>query len=219
MHGTHEAVRSTALYGGKAMSAGAADGGWAAWINEHRQDLLGSLFVLGPAQFLLVLLVGAAVVPDYSIHGNAISDLGVAPATALLFNVSVFLAGAANAAAGWLAYRDHGHRWLLAVFVLAGLGSMGVGLFPENTGAPHLVAALVSFVFLNLEAVACGLRARGPLRPLGVLAGLAGLAALGAFLAGSFGPFGYGGMERFVVYPVLLWLVAFGGGHLDGVTP
>lgn len=189
----------------------------AAWVGAHRRVLLGSVLVVGPAQFLLVLLVGAAVVPGYSVHGNAISDLGVAPATALLFNASVFLAGAANAAAGWLAYRSHGRRWLLAVFVLAGLGSMSVGVFPENTGAPHLVAALVSFVFLNLEAVACGLRARGPLRPFGVLAGVAGLAALAAFLGGSFGPFGFGGVERVVVYPVLLWLLAYGGAHLDGV--
>ena len=52
---------------------------------------------------------------------------------------------------------------------------------------------------------------------LGVLAGLVGLAFVGLMVVGDagnpavFGPIGHGGAERMIVYPVMLWLLAFGG--------
>jgi len=204
------------------MSTETEDGAGPIPQASRRDRIIGGLFVLGPAQFLLVLLVGASIVPDYSVHANAISDLGVAPSTALLFDASVVAAGVANVAAGRLAYWRHGRRWLLGVFALAGLGSICVGLFPENTGAPHLVAALFAFVFLNVEAIACGFRSRGALRVLGILAGLVGLGFLAVFIADAgsgFGALGAGGVERFVVYPVLLWLIAYGGAHFQSGSP
>jgi len=58
------------------------------------QLLIGSLFFVGAAQFVLAMIIAEARYPGYSIANNAISDLGVGR-TARLFNASVMVFGAA----------------------------------------------------------------------------------------------------------------------------
>jgi len=180
----------------------------------------GSLFVAVPALFVTTLTVAAAMVPGYHVGADAISELGVAPETALLFNGAIVVTGIANAVAGRYYYRRHGAAWLLALFVLGGVGSAGVGVFPMDTGAPHAVAAFVAFTGVNLQTVGAAARFDGPLRVAGVVAGLVGLGALAWFLLGggegaaAYGALGYGGVERLIVYPALLWTVALGGALL-----
>ncbi len=141
----------------------------------------------------------------------------MAPETALLFNGSVALFGLLNVLGGYTYYRIHGRRWLLALFALTGIGAIGVGLFPLDTGAPHSLFAILAFLFLNLQAVGTATRVPGFVRVLSVLAGTVGLVfvvlmALGdAGNVAAFGPIGHGGTERMIVYPAMLWLVTFGG--------
>jgi hypothetical membrane protein len=55
------------------------------------------------------------------------------------------------------------------------------------------------------------------MRALAVLAGTVGLVFVGIMIVGDagntavFGPIGHGGAERMIIYPVMIWLVAFGG--------
>jgi hypothetical membrane protein len=166
---------------------------------------------------MTVIMLAAAMVPGYDFRGGAISDLGVFSETALLFNTSLVLVGLLNLAGGYLFYRTHGKRWLLAVFTLAGLGAVGAGLFPLDTGGLHGLFALLAFLFFNVQALATATRLDGAMRALAILAGGMGLffvvlMALGdAGNAAAFGPIGHGGTERMIVYPVMLWLVALGG--------
>ena len=179
--------------------------------------IAGLLFFTLAAQFMTVIMLAAAMVPGYDFRAAAISDLGVLPETALLFNVSLVLVGVFNLLGGYFFYRTHGKRWLLAVFALASVGAIGAGLFPLDTGGLHGIAALLAFVFFNVQAVGSATRLTGIMRILSVLAGGLGLVfvvlmALGdAGNAAAFGAIGHGGTERMIVYPVMLWLVAFGG--------
>ena len=179
--------------------------------------IAGLLFFTLAAQFMTVIMLAAAMSPGYDFRAAAISDLGVLPETALLFNVSLVLVGVFNLLGGYFFYRTHGRRWLLAVFALAGVGAIGAGLFPLDTGGLHGIAALLAFVFFNVQAVGSATRLTGIMRILSVLAGGLGLVfvvlmALGdAGNAAAFGAIGHGGTERMIVYPVMLWLVAFGG--------
>jgi hypothetical membrane protein len=181
------------------------------------RTLAGICFFALAAQFTTVIMLAAAMVPGYNFRAAAISDLGVLPETALLFNVSLVLVGVLNLAGGYFFYRTHGKRWLLAIFALAGVGAIGAGLFPLDTGGLHGLAALLAFVFFNVQAIGSATRLSGVMRTLAVLAGAIGLVfvvlmALGdAGNAAAFGPIGHGGTERMIVYPVMLWLVAFGG--------
>jgi hypothetical protein len=62
------------------------------------------------------------------------------------------------------------------------------------------------------------------MRVLGLLAGAIGLAFTVLMViedAGNpavFGPAGHGGAERMIAYPVMLWLLAFGGYLMAGHT-
>ena len=181
------------------------------------RTLAGVCFFTLAAQFMTAIMLAAAMVPGYDFRGAAISDLGVFPETALLFNVSLILVGLLNLAGGYFFYRMHGKRWLLALFALAGVGAIGAGLFPLDTGGLHGLAALLAFVFFNVQAIGSATRLRGVMRALAALAGGLGLVFVVLMALGdggntaAFGPLGHGGTERMIVYPVMLWLVALGG--------
>lgn len=174
------------------------------------------LFVLA-AGFMIVIMLAASIAPAYDYAGAAISDLGVIPETALLFNLSLVALGILNVAGGWLLYRSHRRRLLFAAFVVAGLGAVGAGLVPLDRGAIHGLSALVAFLFFNLQAIGSGFVVRGPMRGLSIAAGVVGLVFVVLMVIGdsgnaaAFGPIGHGGTERMIVYPAMVWLMAFAG--------
>lgn len=79
---------------------------------------------------------------------------------------------------------------LPAVSAVAGLGAAGAGLVPLNVSDLHGIFALLAFLFFNIEAR----------------------------VVATFGAIGQGGAERMIVYPVMLWMLAF-GGYLMAVRP
>lgn len=181
----------------------------------------GLAFVACSALFLTGIMLGASIAPGYDYHAAAISDLGVTPETAGLFNALLVVVGALNLVGGALFYRWHRRRSLLAAYVVAGVGAVGAGLMPLSTGTPHSLFALAGFVFFNVEALATAAVVAGPMRVLSVFAGAVGLVALVAMVLGdsgndaAFGVIGHGGTERMIVYPAMLWLLAL-GGYLAG---
>ncbi len=178
----------------------------------------GLLTFLGGAQFLVLLMVAEAVQPDYSIRDNFISDLGVGPA-APIFNSSVFVLGVFVLLAALFLYRARRIKVLPILLVLTGVGAMGVGIFPETTGAPHEISAFVAFVFGGLAAILSYTVLRGVLGYISIALGLVGLLALGLFARGVYDGLGVGGMERLIVYPVLIWAVAFGARLIGAFAP
>jgi hypothetical membrane protein len=195
----------------------------ASWTVGRRLAGL-ALFVLA-AQFMTVIMLAASMAPGYDIAGGAISDLGVITETALLFNVSLVAVGLLDLLAGYLLFRSGGSRWILVLFGLAGLGAAGAGLVPLDRGDMHGLFALGAFVFFNLEAIACASLVRGSMRTISVLAGLVGLAFVVLMILGdagnaaAFGPIGHGATERMIVYPPMLWMLAFGGYLMAGTAP
>lgn len=176
------------------------------------RSFAGLLFAFGSVQFFLVMLVCEGALPGYSVSSQAISDLGVGP-TAALFNASVFLLGVLSLAGAYFYHRTHGIRWITILFLLAGIGPVGVGIFPETSRLPHSVFAFLAFVFGGVVAIVVATRQRPPLRYMSLVLGALGLVALVLFVTGQYLGIGFGGMERMIVYPVLLWQAAF-GAHL-----
>jgi hypothetical membrane protein len=184
---------------------------------ERWRRLAGlALFVLA-AQFMTVIMLGASIAPNYDDSAGAISDLGVIAATAPLFNASLVVVGVLNIVGGYLLYQVHRRAWCLAAFGLAGIGAIGAGVFPLDTGAMHGLSALLGFVFLNVEAIMVGTLLLGWMRPISFLAGAIGLVFVVLMAVGdsgnaaAFGPIGHGGTERMIVYPAMIWLIALGG--------
>ena len=174
------------------------------------------LFALA-AQFMIVIMLGASMAPAYDYAGGAISDLGVVTETASLFNVSLFVVGLLAIAGGYLFYRSHGRRWLFLLYAVAGIGALGASVFHLGTSDLHAIFALVAFIFFNLLAIGTGAVVAGPMRWVSFLAGAVGLVFVVLMVIGdsgntaAFGVIGHGGTERMIVYPVMLWMLAFGG--------
>jgi hypothetical membrane protein len=188
------------------------------------RPLAGVLLFAVAAQFMTVIMLGASMAPGYDLGGGAISDLGVIAETALLFNASLIVTGLLTLAAGYLLYRYQRRPWAFAAFAVAAIGALGAGLVPLDRGDLHGLFALLAFLFFNLQPFAALGLVRGPMRLVSVLAGLTGIAFVALMVIGDagnpgvFGPIGHGGAERMIVYPAMLWLMAF-GGYLMGQAP
>ncbi|MGD8506334.1 MAG: DUF998 domain-containing protein [Candidatus Bathyarchaeota archaeon] len=186
-------------------------------MKYDNRKVAGMLLFIAGVQFLWGMVIAEALHPDYSVSENYISDLGVG-ATSLIFNSSVFLFGVMAVAGAYFIQRAFSERLLSTLFTLAGIGSMGVGLFPENTiPVVHAVAALMAFGFGGLSAIASHRLQRPPLSYASILLGVLSILALALFGSRIYLGLGVGGMERMIVYPTLLWAVGF-GGHLIGYS-
>ncbi len=96
---------------------------------------------------------------------------------------------------------------------IGGLGTLLVGLFPENTiVALHILGAALPFSIGNLGIVILGLALDIPrsLRAYTLLTGTVALMALVLLISRHYLGLGPGGMERLTAYPQSTWLIVFG---------
>jgi|ECHvirMinimDraft_2_1075157.scaffolds.fasta_scaffold00115_15 hypothetical membrane protein len=170
----------------------------------------GSIILAGVFQFLLFLTLAEEIYPSYSVSRNYISDLGVGR-TALIFNGSIIVLGVLLIASGILLRLALKSTALSVMLILSGVGSAGVGIFPETTGAPHTIFAFITFLFGSLAAIYCARVVRGPMRVLSPIAGVISLISLIAFATHQYWILGPGGMERLIAYPELWWGLGLGG--------
>jgi hypothetical membrane protein len=154
----------------------------------------------------------------YSVSINYISDLGAlcrstctAVPSAYLFDGSIILLGILIVVGAYFLQRAYHWRPATVLIALAGIGAMGVGFFPETTGIWHHIFSLVTFLFTGLAAVVTARFQRKPMFYFSIVLGLMTLAALFLYIGSEYAGLGPGGMERIIVYPVLLWSIGFGG--------
>lgn len=180
------------------------------------------------------IITAEVLYPDYSTRQD-ISDLGstrppdpiIHEPSATIFNSTMLLTGAAVVVAAYLLYRVLDRRGFPVALAVFGLGAFGVGVFPGNVTPWHGLFALLTFFSGGVTAV---LSARVVDRPFSLLCGLFGgisLLTLGSvfffgLVVGAPHPLAFlggGGIERWVAYPLILWLLAFGGYLLGDPTP
>ena len=108
--------------------------------------MIGTLLFVGGAQLLVLLIVAETQYPGYNVAVNYISDLGDwSYSSACIFNPSVALNGVFILTAAYLIMTRLGWRRQGALLFISGMGAVGVGLFNEFTGAPHVIFALMAF--------------------------------------------------------------------------
>jgi hypothetical membrane protein len=92
---------------------------------------------------------------------------------------------------------------------------LGVGVFPGNIHPQHPLFAFTAFVAGGLAVLLSAKVTPQPLRAIFAVTGATSLAfTLSSVFLLEWGPFArldLGGVERWMVYPILLWLVGFGG--------
>jgi hypothetical membrane protein len=190
--------------------------------------LPGAIFFAAGCVILMGIITAEALYPlTYTTGGNEISDLGgtrppeglVFQPSSTIFNLTMMVTGALVVLGAWLGRRQLGRATVLAIGVL-GAAVLGVGIFPGNTGTPHALLAMVAFWSGGVAAVLSARSAASPMRELLVALGVINLLVLTSyFTLGDASPIwalGVGGAERWVAYPVILWLLGF-GGYLAGM--
>ncbi len=189
--------------------------------------LAGAALFVGIVQFALAEMIAEFFYPGYGVSRQPISDLGatcengvcqIVEPSSLIFNSSIILAGLLVLVSSYYIRRTFRDRIFLALFTIAGLGLIALGSFPETTGVVHGIFSGVTFLSISVGAIVAYRVEKPPLSYFSVVLGAGALMAAVLYEAGIYLGLGQGGMERMIVYPVLLWSVAFGGDLMSRDT-
>ncbi len=175
----------------------------------NNKKLAGLLLSSGSIIGFLGIIIAETRYPNYSTANNFISDLGIGP-PATIFNTALIIGGLLGLAGAYFLGRSMKNRFSVLVG-LSALGSFLVGVFPEDTGAPHSIAALLTFVAGGLAAITAYRHTQTPFRQVSVVLGAIVLVAFALLLVGVHLGLGAGGMERMIAYPNILWSIGYGG--------
>ena len=193
--------------------------------------IAGALLAVAGMVVFMGIITAEAFMPaasDYSTSASDISHLAgtdppnsvVVQPSATIFNASMIAGGAMIIAAAYFIGRAFGRLGFTVTLAVWGIGVLGVGIFPAPTGGVHDVFALLTFFVGGLAAILAYKVEAAPLGYISVVLGAIPLSILVLMTvlgesAGLTALLGAGGAERWVAYPIVLWLVAF-GGYLTG---
>jgi len=189
--------------------------------NKSNLTRAGILFFLAGCIILMGIITAESFYPEnytYTTANSMISDLGateppnsiITQPSATIFNFSMILTGILVLIGTYFLFRYYNDRIAGILTGLLGLGALGVGVFPGNINPQHPVFALTTFISGGLSAIYSYRLIKSPLKYITLLFGIICLVFL--FTASIFMPIvGGGGVERWVAYPIVLWLLGFGG--------
>lgn len=186
--------------------------------------IAGALLLVAGFAILMGIITAEAEYPAvYTTHENEISDLGatrppdsiIRQPSARIFNATMLGTGVLILAGAYFLHRAFGTRRATISVGLLGLGVLGVGIFPGNYGTLHPIFAMLAFVSGGLAGLLAAKVLHDPFRRFSQALGIISLTSLVIGVLGDATPLwdelGDGGVERWVAYPVVLWLVASGG--------
>lgn len=209
---------------------------------NDRFPFVGPTFWMASIQYYIIqIVVAMAWTARYSLFHNTISDLGntvcgvyagrfVCSPLHGFMNASFVTLGITMLLGAILIYHEFhqsvGSAVGFSFMAAAGVGTLLVGLFPENTvNSLHVLGATLPFFIGNLGMAVLGVSLDIPrsLRYYTVLSGIISLTALGFFITHNYLSLGVGGMERLTAYPQTMWLTVFGvyisSNHLKSRAP
>ncbi|MCO8243520.1 DUF998 domain-containing protein [Haladaptatus sp. AB643] len=204
--------------------AGGRDG--ASTVGGVDASVAGVCMILAGGIAFMGIITGEVLYPGYSTRQD-ISDLGstqppnpiIQQPSATIFNGTMLMTGALLLIATYFIHRAWGRRILTVPLAVFGIGVFGVGVFPGNITPWHGLFALLTFFSGGITVV---LSSRVVARPFAYLCVLFGgvslLVLVSVFFYGlvlrepsPLAALGSGGIERWVAYPLLLWVPTFGG--------
>ena len=190
------------------------------------QRISGALLGITGIGVIMSIITNEALYPaarHYGTFANTISDLGgtIPPNSFMvepnrwIFIVTMAVAGVLVLAATTLLWRVMEHRGFLVALAVMGIGLVGIAVFPGNVATWHPLLARACFVGGSVAAILSRRILDRPLRYFAVALGMVALVStvLGLDAFQNTWPqtwIGIGGVERWIAYPVLLWMVLLG---------
>ncbi len=180
----------------------------------------GTIIFVGVAQFAFFFVLAEIYYPGYSVSANTISDLGATCRDGVcrffqpssdIFNASIVLLGVALIFGAYFLWEGSGSAALPLFEFLSGVGCAGVGVFNESYGVPHIFFSAFTFFSIGIQALLIFRVAKPPFSYFSIVMGTATLVSIVLYGTETYLGLGEGGMERMIVYPVLIGGLAFGG--------
>ena len=179
----------------------------------------GLLFAVGVVQFAVAMAWVQTRYAGYSLLTNYISDLGNTSTSPFptIFNDSIIVLGVfafLGVLLGWGGFSRGGPRFVgLLLLLIAGVGAILVGVFPENSiPVVHDLASLMVFLpgGLALVVLSSGMRkgtSWSSYRDLSAVLGVITLASLAYYAPTQLTNTTWdpGLIERLIVVPILIW--------------
>jgi hypothetical membrane protein len=202
---------------------------------DGRRILGGLLLAVTGIGIVMATITNEALYPAeraYSTAANTISDLGgtlppnsyIVQPNRAIFIVTMAVSGGLVLIATWLLRETIQRRRVLVALGALGIGLVGIAVFPGNVAGWHPLFSLVAFVGGSAATIASRRVLDPPASHLAVALGTAALIAtvLGVDAFADVWPqtaIGIGGVERWIAYPVLMWMVLFGSVLMGRTTP
>ncbi len=197
----------------------------------------GALAFVAAAQWVLLVIVAETQYPNYNTQQNYLSDLGatchrglvsgtqcvIVSPSSLIWDTTLALMGLLSLVSAVLVYSATRKKSFSILFGIWGLGALIAGAVPETLLSVHELASIASLLGGSIAAIVAFWFLKSPLKYLSLVLGLFSFASLipltfeGPFFRwnGIFG-LGLGGIERMVVYPIVIWEIAFGAYLMSG---
>lgn len=189
-------------------------------FKKYKKEVAGLVLFLAAVIFFMGIITAESVYPIdlcYSTRENEISDLAatkppdsiITQPSATIFNTTAILTGFLILFSSILLYLSFQNKLQSIPLGLLGLGILGVGIFPNNITPFHSIFAFIVFTSGGIGALVSYTYVHVPLKYVFALLGAVSLFFL-VFYDGFIPILGKGGTERFVVYPILFWLIGLG---------
>jgi hypothetical membrane protein len=188
-------------------------------MDYNSKRVAGLLFVVAVVQYVLAVVISEAVYSGYSAGQQMLSELGdwsLAGNNAAIFNGSALLWGIFLIAGAYFIQQIFKNRVFSSLLAISGVGAVVSAVVSLNISFEvHGMFGMVAFVFGAAAAIMSYKFVKSPLSCVSVILGAVTLLATVLFMLGQgdsafYLGLGVGGVERFVVYPLLLWMLGFG---------
>ena len=177
-----------------------------------------ALLLFGVIQWMIVVILSEGTQPNYVSSIHYVSTLGTGK-TALFYNASTVIMGLSVFLSSLLIRRFSSSRVFFVLFLITGLATMGVGVFPEDSRPMHGIVTPIALIFGALAAVFSYRLHEKPASYFSVMLGLVSLISGLAFIPylglsvesrAIFMGLYKGTLERIVIYTNLLWVLILG---------
>jgi len=193
--------------------------------NKNKSEIAGLILFIAGMILIMGIIAGEIYYPEeYSTRDNEISDLGATPPpnsvtyqpSATIFTATMVFTGIMVLIASLLLYKEYKNIIISTPIAMLGIGLLGISIFPASITPWHSAFALITFVAGGFSALTSIKIVRSPLSYVFIIIALISLILL--FLNPFFDPhLGEGGTERFVIYPLIFWMMGF-GTYLIGIN-
>ena len=177
-----------------------------------------ALLLFGVIQWMIVVILSEGTQPNYVSSIHYVSTLGTGK-TALFYNASTVIMGLSVFLSSLLIRRFSSSRVFFVLFLITGLATMGVGVFPEDSRPMHGIVTPIALIFGALAAVFSYRIHEKPASYFTVVLGLVSLITGLAFIPylglsvesrAMFMGLYKGTLERIVIYTNLMWVLILG---------